>query len=269
MRSAIIKRTIIFNLAMILFIGLVQIQAQTNETIKINSAETQKESVEKIVKNYILTNPEIIREAMKALQIKEEREKRERTANNLKRLKTEIFADPNSPTAGKKDADVSIVAFFDYNCGYCKRSLPALKELLAKDPSLKVIYKEFPILNPDSHLAAKAALAAHRQGKYVEFHDALVNVPEINEGSIKSIAEQIGLNFETLEKDMNDEKINTYLASNYKLAADLNIQGTPAYIVGTQLIPGAVSSEVLANIVAAEREKLTKSKDLSENVSAQ
>lgn len=269
MKSAIIARAIIINLALILFIGQIQIQAQTTKTIKVNANaentfETQKEVIENVVRNYLLENPSIIREALQALQVQEAKEKQELAAGNLKRLNKEIFADPNSPTAGNKDADVSIVAFYDYNCHYCKQSLPALNNLLAKDPSLKIIYKEFPILSPTSQLAAKAALAADRQGKFLEFHNALLSAEMINDEVIKSISDRLGLNYDKLQKDMNDEKINEVLSNNYNLAAALNIQGTPAYIVGTQLIPGAIDLNSLTNIVKLEREKLSIVKNTAE-----
>lgn len=262
MKPAIIRRTLIINLAVILFIGLIQIQAQTTTTVKISSSnenisEPQKEAIENIVRDYLLKNPIVIREAMQALQVKEEQEKQELVANNLRNLRKEIFSDPNSPTTGNSNADISIVAFFDYNCGHCKNSLPALNEILKTDSSVRIIYKEFPILSPQSQLGAQAALAANRQGKYVEFHNALIAAQEINEDVIKQISEKLGLNYETLKKDMNDGKTNESLANNYKLATDLGINGTPAYIVGGQIIPGAVNADALTNIIAAERAKLS------------
>lgn len=264
MKSIFIKRFYIVSIAIILLIGITQIQAQTTKTIKTSStknnvSKTQKEDIEDIVRNYLLENPSIIREALQALQLKEAREKQELVAKNLKAFEKEIFADPNSPSAGNKKAEVSVVAFFDYNCGYCKQSLPMLKELLAKDSSIRIVYKEYPILSQSSQLAAKAALAAHRQGKYAEFHEALTNAEEINDEFIKTISKKLGVNYETLTKDMNDPKINEYLASNYTLANNLNIQGTPAYIVGTRVIPGAIDLSSLINIVAEERAKLSKS----------
>lgn len=274
MKSAIVTRTIIINLAMILFIGLVQIQAQTTKTVKVNSnaqniSEAQQAAIENIVREYLLKNPSIIREAMIALQIREAKEKQELAASNLKRLQTEIFADPNSPTSGNDKGEVSVVAFFDYNCGYCKSSLPMLNELVAKDPSIRIVYKEYPILSQSSQLGAKAALAAQIQGKYLEFHNALVGAEQISEESIKTFADQLGLNYEKLQKDMNDEKINGYLLNNYKLASDLSIQGTPAYIVGSQIIPGAVDINTLTNIIEQERAKLSKASIVAKIPTAQ
>ena len=273
MKSIKIKNFLIFNLAIIFFLGVIQVPAQTAKTIKTSLtidkiSETQKKAIENIVRDYLLKNPSIIREATQALQIKEAKEKQELATANMKRFQKDIFDDPNTPTAGNDKAEVSIVAFFDYNCGYCKSSLPILNEMLAKDPSIRIVYKEYPILSQSSQLGAKAALAAQIQGKYLEFHNALVASAQINEDSIKTIANQLGLNYEKLQKDMNDKKINDYLISNYNLANSLNIEGTPAYIVGSRLIPGAVDLNSLTQIVEAERAKLSKPKSANETLTA-
>ncbi len=265
-----IKRFTIINLAIILLFGFNQIHAQTVKTIKTssdsdNDAASKTKVIEKIVRDYLLKNPEIVREALQVLQIKEAKEKQELAAANLRKFEKEIFANPNSPSAGNSKAEVSIVAFFDYNCGYCKTSLPMLNELLAEDSSIRIVYKEYPILNQSSQLAAKAALAAQRQGKYLEFHNALVRVEQINEESIKTITTQLSLDYEKLQKDMNDEKINGYLVSNYKLASDLNIQGTPAYIVGSQIIPGAIDLNSMKTIIAEERAKISQDTNVGGN----
>ena len=220
----------------------------------------QRETIESVVREYLLKNPAIIREAMALLQTQEENLKRETATNNMKAMKTEIFADPDSPVAGNPKGDVSIVVFFDYNCGYCKKTLPGLQVLLAKDPSIRIVYKEFPILGPQSQTAAQAAMAASRQGKYVEFHNALIVAESAGDDVIKGISDKLGLDYAKLQKDMKDTKINEALERNLNLATALDINGTPAYIVGDQIIPGAIDASSLANIVAAERAKLTKNK---------
>ena len=256
MKSRNYSHFIIVAFSIVLF-GFSQTIAQTAAEVRPLS-QTQKEFVETTIREYLLNHPSIIREAMQALQIKEEKEKQERAANNLNSAKKSLFSDSDTPTAGNPHGDVSIAVFFDYNCGHCKKSLPALKELLAKDSSLRIVYKELPILGPQSLLAARAALAAHRQGKYVEFHNALIESGEINDDAIKSIAERLGLNFATLQKDMNDPKISESLNNNFLLANALEINGTPAYIVGEQIIPGAIDSDSLSKIVSIERAKLVK-----------
>ena len=261
MKSTIITRFIIINLVIISLFAISQ--AQEVRTIeasltKDSKANKQKKAIENIVRDYILKNPELIREASQLLQLKEAKAKEEQIVANIKKFENEIYFDPNTPTNGNEKAEVSIVAFFDYNCGYCKSSLPTLKKLVAEDSSIRVVYKEYPIMGISSQLAAKAALAADRQGKYVEFHEALVSSEEITESSIKKIAATIGLNYDKLQIDMNDARTNEYLSNNYGLATALNIQGTPAYIIGTQFIPGAVDFESLKKIIAKEKAKITK-----------
>ena len=258
-------------MAVVVLSGITQVWAQTSKTTKISSKSAtvtnkERKSIELIIREYLLANPSIIRDAMQALQIQEEKEKRQRAAESLKILKSDIYSDPESPSVGNAKADVSIVVFFDYNCGHCKNTLPALQGLLSKDPSLRIIYKEFPILGPESQLASLAALAAKRQGKYSEFHHALMASSEINNSVIKGISDSLKMNYTTLQKDMSDPKLNEALNRNLRLASSLGINGTPAYIVGNQIIPGAIDSESLKRVVQAERENLAKTKTLGKNI---
>ena len=252
-------------IAVILLFGVIIISAQKSKSVKNRANKTtastlNKAEIEKIVRDYLLKNPTVIREAMLALQIKEEKEKQDRGLNSLKSKKLEIFADIDSPVIGNKNGDVAIVVFFDYFCGYCRKNLPELSKLLEKDSSVKVIFKEFPILGEQSVIAAKAALAAARQGKYPEFHKALLESENVNEEIIKTISGNLGLNYEKLQIDMKDAKINEVINRTYSLAESLNIDGTPAYIIGEQIIPGAVNTVYLAKAVSAERSKLANSK---------
>jgi protein-disulfide isomerase len=152
------------------------------------------------------------------------------------------------------------VAFFDYYCGYCRQSLPSLENLVANDKSVRIIYKELPIMSLKSELVARAALAAKRQGKYLEFHKALLETDETGEEAVKFVAAKLNLDSEQLQKDMNDPQIVEALYRNAKLAASLNVNGTPAYIIGGQIIPGAIDIDSLTQIVVAERGKLAKTK---------
>jgi protein-disulfide isomerase len=270
MKRPIIKRLLVLNLAMILSFGMFEVQAQTLKTVKsaertTTSDKTATEAIEKIVREYLLKNPSIIREALDALQAQEAREKQLQVASNLKMLKKELYFDPESPTAGNPEGDVSIVVFFDYNCGYCKTSMPAVRAILSRDSSIRVVYKEFPILGPQSEFGAMAALAANRQGKYSAFQIALLESDEINDKSIKAISDKLGLNYAALRKDMDDPKIAEALMRNLKLAQSLSIDGTPGYIVGEQIIPGAIDAAVLADIVKTERTRLSNSITASGN----
>ncbi len=264
MKSALHHRMILLTLVSVLVFCVSGVAAQTQSSTKPDSAEApvskeQKATIESIVREYLLKNPAVIREALQALQVQEEQERQQRVANNLRDLKSTIYADPDSPIAGNANADVSIVVFFDYNCGYCKKTLPALDALLLKDASLRVVYKEFPILVPQSHLAAQAALAAARQGKYVQFHRALLESQNTDEAAIKSISDRLGVNYAALRRDMLDPKLNEQIDRNIRLASTLNIEGTPAYIIGDRIIPGAIDEASLVNIVSAQRTKAAKS----------
>ena len=148
-------------------------------------APAQRQAMEDVVRDYLLKNPAVIRDAMQALQVQEEKEKQARAAGALKTHRTDLLSDPTSPVGGNPVGDITVVEFFDYNCGYCKKAAPALKTLMAKDANVRVVYKEFAILGPQSVAAAKAALAAQRQGKYVEFHQGLMAAEQADDASVQ------------------------------------------------------------------------------------
>lgn len=214
--------------------------------------------MERVVREYLLSNPSILREMIEALRVKEEREKAETASANLTKLRPQILNDADSPTGGNPDGDLTIVAFFDYNCGYCRSNLPAVRSLVARDKKLRVIYKELPILGPQSEKAALAALAAHRQGKYEAFHEALFTGRAVSDASIKAISDRLSLDHTQLTKDMADPKLIAAVDRNRSLARALGIDGTPAYIVGTQIIHGAPADGMLESVIAEERARLPK-----------
>ncbi len=178
----------------------------------------------------------------------------------LKMRQAELLQDSASPVGGNADGDITVIEFFDYNCGYCKKAAPTVTSLIARDAGVRVIYKEFPILGPQSIIAARAALAAAKQGKYSEFHQQMMARDQADDASIKRVADQLGLDHGVLLKDMETPEITEAIDRNYRLAADLGIEGTPAFIVGERMMPGAVGLESLAAIVTAERNKRLASK---------
>ena len=163
----------------------------------------------------------------------------------------------DSPVGGNPHGDITVVEFFDYNCGYCKKVSGGLKELAARDPNVRIVYKEFPILSQESTAAAKAALAARRHGKYEEFHYGLMAAEKTDDAAIQTLATKLGLDYSSLNKDMADQKWDAQLARNHQLANALGINGTPAFIIGDSLIPGAVDAEKLISLVNAERARLS------------
>ena len=212
--------------------------------------------IEEIVRDYLLRNPEVVENALRALQ----RKRREARADAVRRViavrSQELFHDPGSPVGGNPKGDVTLVEFFDYRCGHCRRTTGILKAIQERDPKLRVVYKEFPILGPGSLLAAKAALASRRQGKYLPFHKVLMKHtgPFSEEGILKA-AESAGLDAERLKRDMEGPGIRTILERNRRLAGALGIDGTPSFVVGDELIPGAVGPEKFRDIIALARSR--------------
>lgn len=213
----------------------------------------QKKALEKIIKNYLIDNPLIIKEALEALHTQEKKGQQSRIEKLINNRKKELLDDPMAPFAGNQKGDVTIVEFFDYNCGYCKQVWPTLRKLVEKDKNVRIIFKELPILGPTSLLAAKAALAANRQGKYIEFHTELMQTRSINERIIKVICDKLNIDQNLLEKDMKLPSIVMALQKNAMLAQDLEVNGTPAFLIGRQIIPGAIGLDQLIELVAAER----------------
>ena len=216
----------------------------------------QRRAFEGVISEYLLKNPAIIREAMQVLQAQEEAEKQAAAAQALKQYRPELLQDADSPVGGNPKGDITVVEFFDYNCGYCKRVAPTVSAVLNNDPNVRIVYKEFAILGPQSLVAARAAPAGKRQGKYHEFHDALMPPEQADGDSVTATARALGLDYEKLVKDMEDPKITEQLERNYRLATALGINGTPAFVISDRLVPGAVDETTMMDIIAAERAKL-------------
>lgn len=231
--------------------------AQTATSASPMSAQ-DKQAIEEVIKQYLMKNPGVIRDAMVALQAQEEAEQQKQASIALKSMRAELEADKASPVAGNAKGDVTVVQFYDYNCGYCKKVAPSVVELMKRDPGVRVVYKEFPILSEQSLFASKAALAAQRQGKFTEFHFALMTSPRADEATIKSISQKLKLDYNKLQKDMKDPAWDAELQKNHRQGSALNINGTPAFIIGDRLIPGAADVNQLIGLVQAERQKQVK-----------
>ncbi|MGD9617215.1 MAG: DsbA family protein [Alphaproteobacteria bacterium] len=222
------------------------------------SAE-QRQAIETIVRDYLLRNPEVMIEVLEAAKEKIAGEAQAQRVAALAERWQEIFEDPNAPVAGNPKGDVTLVEFFDYRCPYCKQVAPAIEALLAEDKQLRVVYKEFPVLGPESVTAARAALAAGKQGKYEALHRALMQMKgQINETAIFNAAKSAGIDVERLKRDMNAPEIDRMLQANQQLAMALDIRGTPAFIVGDEIVPGAVSADALRQLIATARQEKEK-----------
>jgi protein-disulfide isomerase len=217
-------------------------------------SEPELDEFEQRVRAYLLEHPEVIMEAMQLLQERQRAAEAENLKRVIARRSAEILNDPDAPVAGNPSGDATLVEFFDYNCPYCRRVAPAVSGLIDDDPDLRVVYKEFPILGPGSQFAARAALASRAQGRYLEFHEALMNAGEkVSEDSVLKIAREVGLDVDRLSEDMKDPAIEAAIARNLELANALGVTGTPAFVIGDHLVPGAVDRATLEGLIGQAR----------------
>ena len=214
----------------------------------------QKAEIEKIVHDYLMEHPEVIRDAIQALQAKEEENKADAQTQAVSANKEQLLNDPATPVAGNPVGDVTIVEFFDYHCPYCKTVAAPLNQLLQEDKGVRLVLKEFPILGEDSVLASHAALASVGQGKYWEFHQALMeHKGKFDMDVLKSIAAKVGIDPAKLEADMGQQQIEPMISANHKLARALDLNATPTFIIGDQVIEGAVPLERLKELIKQVR----------------
>ena len=207
--------------------------------------------MEQTIERYIRTHPEVIEQSLQALEARRQEDERQHSKLALVTRQNDLLQDPSSPVSGNPAGEVTLVEFFDYRCGYCKRVAGAVAQLQKDDRRVKVVYKDLPILGDASELAAKAALASKAQGKHQAFHEALLAANgDITKDSILAIAGEVGLDATRLEIDMANPEWQTVIDRNRALARDLGINGTPGFIVGTELVPGALDINGLKELIA-------------------
>ncbi len=216
----------------------------------------QKKAIEAIIRDYLANNPEMLLDALQAAEDKLKSESKDKAAQALSARRREVLDDPESPVGGNPKGDVSLVEFFDYRCPYCKQVEPALEALLGQDKQLRFVYKEFPVLGADSVTASRAALAARKQGKYDALHHALMGTKgQLDEATVLKVAQSVGLDAERLKRDMAAPEIDHALKANLQLAEALDIRGTPGFVIGDEIVPGAIGLDTLKSLIAAARRK--------------
>lgn len=199
-----------------------------------------KKAIGDIIKEYLLANPEVLVEAQTALEAKMEKQQAEKLKSYIEKNARDIYRHPQAPVAGNANGDITVVEFFDYNCGYCKRGTPEVVKLIEIDKNVRLVLKEMPILSKGSEEASKLALAARSQGKYWEMHQGLMNHKgQNNEASALKIAADLGLDVEKLKADAKSAEVTEELARTEAMAREMGINGTPHFLVGDQSIPGA------------------------------
>ena len=223
-----------------------------------NFSAPQRGEIERIVREYLVSHPEVLQEAMAELEKRQAVAEAEKSKTTIKSNAEAIFSSPRQVTIGNPQGDVTLVEFFDYNCGYCKRALSDLMDLMKSDSKLKVVLKEFPVLGPGSVEAAQVAVAVRMQDKtgkkYLEFHQKLLGGRgQADKARALAVAKDVGLDMTRLEKDMASEEAKATFDENIKLAETLGMNGTPSYVVGSEVVVGAVGIDALKEKVNNSR----------------
>jgi protein-disulfide isomerase len=220
--------------------------------------EQQRQAIGEIVKDYLIKNPEVLTEVIGELEKRQAEAQRVSQAGALKETRQTLLNASHSFVVGNPSGDVTLVEFFDYNCGYCKRALSDVRTLVKADPKLRVVLKDFPVLGPDSVEASRVALAAGRQlqgEKLFDFHVKVMDSKgRVNGERALSVAKDMGLDMARLQKDMQSQDIQAALQENMGLGDKLSLTGTPAFIIGDEIIPGAVGLDPLKQVVTNVRQ---------------
>ena len=219
--------------------------------------EADKAEIEKIVRDYLLANPEILTEMQAAYERKQQEERNALARRTIEERGDDIFSSPLQTEVGNPQGDVTVVEFFDYNCPYCARSLADMNELLRTDPNLRFVLKEVPIIRPESVGAHRVSLALYKLApeKYAEFHNRLFAVPGVKtDRAALDVAREMGVDIDELTKLANDESIGRAFTEGTELAEALGISGTPSYVVGDEVVFGALGVGVLREKIANMRE---------------
>jgi protein-disulfide isomerase len=220
-------------------------------------SDAQRGEIEQIVKGYLLAHPELLQEVMAELEKRQTAAEAEKHREGVRQYSATIFNSPHQETLGNPDGDVTMVEFFDYNCGYCKRAMTDMLDLMKGDPKLRVVLKEFPVLGPGSTEAAQVAVAVRMQDKtgkkYLEFHQKLLGSRTADKARALAAAREVGLDVSRIEKDLASEEVKTTIEESMKVAEALGLNGTPSYVIGKDVVIGAVGLEALKEKIDSAR----------------
>lgn len=237
----------VLNKIQILFKILSILSLITILVFPLHANEINEKKIENVIENFLIKNPQLLRSILDNYKDKIESEKKINAIKSLELLK--------NPGIFQEKADVTIYEFFDYNCGYCKSVVKTIMETISEDQKINFVFVEFPILSQQSYNAALAALASERQNLYNNFHLALMRVRgRVDDNQVFRTAKEIGLDIDQLKKDMERSEILEQLQKNREIAKLLNLNGTPAFIIGDVVYPGALTKENLKEIIKKVRE---------------
>lgn len=217
--------------------------------------DAERAAIRETVRELLREEPELVLRALETLRDRQRRAESERQQQALVRNRDLLERDPGAPVAGNPHGDVTLVEFFDYRCPYCRAIAPLVMELAKSDPGLRIVFREWPILSPESALAARAALAAAQQGRYADLHMALMQLDELTPETIRATARDLGFDLARLEADMQRPEIQQHLDDSDRLARELGITGTPAFVIGDHVVPGMADRATLESLIARARGK--------------
>jgi protein-disulfide isomerase len=221
-------------------------------------SDQQRGDIETVIRNYLIAHPEVLEEAMTELGKRQAAAEAQKNEASVVTNAEKIFDSPRGVVLGNKDGDVTFVEFFDYNCGYCKRAMSDMLDLMKSDPKLKVVLKEFPVLSQGSVEAAQVAVAVHMQDstgkKYLDFHQRLLGGRgQADKARAMAAAKEAGLDIARLEKDIASPEVRATIEENFKLAEAMGMNGTPSYVIGKQVVVGAVGLDGLKEKIGVAR----------------
>jgi protein-disulfide isomerase len=221
-------------------------------------SDGQRGEIETIIKNYLISHPEVLEDAMAELNKRQAAAENEKHEASVAQNSDTIFNSPRGVLLGNKNGDVTFVEFFDYNCGYCKRAMTDMLDLMKSDSKLKVVLKEFPVLGQGSVEAAQVAVAVRMQDpggkKYLDFHQRLLGGRgQADKARAIAAAREAGLDIARIEKDIAAPEVTATIEENFKLAEAMGMNGTPSYVIGKQIVVGAIGLDGLKEKIGLAR----------------
>lgn len=242
--------------SLLLFLGLGSASAVSSNAF----TDKQVREIERLIKKVLIEDPGIVAQSFQKFVKQQKEQKKQRSLQFIKDNNSMIVNDPTTPILGNKNGDVTVVEFVDYNCGICRREHSVIQKLLKEDPKVRVAVKIFPVLGKDSVLAASYVLAAKRQGKFAEIHNALLESKEpVSKEVLLKVAKGLGLDLKKLEADANDQTmLQNSLQPTIFLAQSLGIRGTPTFIIGENFVEGQIEYNKLKFFISESRQKNAK-----------
>lgn len=229
--------------------------ALTLTTLPAMAADFTEAQIKELALQAIRENPDIVMEAVAAIQQREDEAAEAEAQESLGSLREQLERDPNAPVIGNPDGDVTVVEFFDYNCPYCRKASAEVEQVIAEDDGVRVLFREWPILGEGSVAAAKAALAARVQDRYSDLHEALMGAQgRLDEEAVMRIAGDVGLDLDQLRADMEAPEVQAHIDTSMQLAQSLGFSGTPSFVIGDTRAPGLIDAEQMHRAIEAARD---------------